>query len=101
MLSLHFDASAVTISGEDHLTVFKSSDWAERAFCAHCGTHIYYHLLPAQQYIIPAGLVQNEANFVLTNQIYIDNKPAYYDFSNKTENMTEAEVMAQFAPPSD
>ncbi len=34
-----------------------------------------------------------------TSQIFIDEKPAYYDFANKTHNMTGAEVFAAFAPP--
>ena len=33
-----------------------------------------------------------------TSQIFIDEKPAYYDFANKTKNMTGAEVFAAFAP---
>ena len=31
-----------------------------------------------------------------TSQIFIDEKPAYYDFANKTKNMTGAEVFAAF-----
>ena len=28
-------------------------------------------------------------------------KPPYYEFANKTHNMTGAEVFAAFAPPTD
>jgi len=41
--------SDVEIEGLDHLKTYRSSEWAERAFCSTCGTHIYYKLLPAQQ----------------------------------------------------
>ena len=37
----------------------------------------------------------------LANQVFIDEKPAYYDFANKTGTMTGAEVLALFAPPDD
>ena len=45
-----------------------------------------------------AGLFKESADFKFKAQIYIDAKPACYEFSNKTETMTEAEVMAKFAP---
>ncbi|MDY6983113.1 MAG: GFA family protein, partial [Pseudomonadota bacterium] len=31
---------------EGDVKTYRSSDWAERAFCGTCGTHLYYHLLP-------------------------------------------------------
>src|SRR5690606_20475922 len=34
----HFEIT----EGEDTLTVFKSSAWAERAFCSTCGSNIFY-----------------------------------------------------------
>jgi hypothetical protein len=37
---------------------------------------------------------------VLTSQIFIDEKPAYYTFANQTKTMTGAEVFAMFAPPA-
>jgi Glutathione-dependent formaldehyde-activating enzyme len=34
----------VTIEGSDKLKVYQSSEWAERAFCGECGTHMFYRL---------------------------------------------------------
>ena len=39
---------------------YRSSEWAERGFCPTCGTHLFYHLLPTDEYIVPAGLFQSE-----------------------------------------
>ena len=33
-----------------------------------------------------------------SDQVFVDEKPAYYDFANKTHNMTGAEVFAEFGP---
>lgn len=33
----------------------------------------------------------------LDMEIYIDNKPEFYSFSNRTQKMTEAEVVALFS----
>ncbi len=87
----------VTIAGTDNVEVYRSSDWAERAFCRRCGTHLYYRLLPTGEYVLPAGLFGNEG-FDFHLQIYVDHKPPNYDFANRTAMMTESEVIAKFMP---
>ncbi len=78
---------------------FRSSDRAERGFCPSCGTHLFYHLLPSNEYMLPAGLFQDQ-EFHLASEIFIDEKPAYYELKNDTHKMTGQEVFEQFAPPS-
>lgn len=88
----------VEFSGEDNITEFNSSDWASRAFCKTCGTHLYYFFKPAASYAVPAGLFQNQAEFCFKEQIFIDSKPAFYDFANETECLTEAQILQKYAP---
>ena len=90
--------SHTRISGTDHVTEYASSEWATRAFCKTCGTHLYYHLRSAGSYAIPAGLFRDQDALELTTQIFIDRKPAFYEFANTTRMLTEAEVFAQYAP---
>ncbi len=97
LLSVHC-GSDLQISGTEAVAVFKSSDWAERAFCAKCGTHLYYRLIPANEYAVPVGLFQDGTAFRFTEQIFIDKKPHYYTFSDQTSQLTEAEVFAKYAP---
>jgi len=40
----------------------------------------------------------DRAGYAFTHQVFVDEKPAYYDFANKTHNMTGAEVFAEFGP---
>ena len=87
----------VTFEGQQHITVFNSSEWAERGFCQHCGTHLFYRLKQQQQYIVPVGLLDIDSKLDFTTQIFIDEKPEYYDFANQTKTMTGAEVFAAFA----
>jgi hypothetical protein len=89
--------SDVHIDGFEKLKVYKSSEWAERAFCGECGTHMFYKLSATNEYFVPAGLFQNDIEFELKEQIFIDMKPSYYEFANQTLNLTEAEVFAKFA----
>lgn len=88
--------SDVTIKGKEHTCSYSSSDWAERSFCSKCGTHLFYRLKKQNQYIVPAGLFDNIDKLELKTQIFIDEKPDYYCFSNDTKNMTGEEVFAQY-----
>ncbi len=90
--------TSVVFQGQEHITVYDSSPWAERGFCSQCGSNLFYRLKENQQYIVPVGLFDGEKEFVFDHQIFIDRKPAYYSFANETKNKTEAEVFAQYAP---
>ncbi len=85
----------VEFKGSEPAT-YQSSDWAERGFCRQCGTHLFYHLLPSNEYILPAGLFQDE-QFELDSQIFVDEKPSFYELKNQTKNMTGQEVFELFA----
>ena len=96
MLAVHCGPN-VQFNGAENIKVYASSDWAERAFCKHCGTHLYYKLLATGEYFVPAGTFESD-NFELASQIYIDNKPDYYSFSNQTPTLTEQQVIDLYNP---
>ncbi|WP_444997633.1 GFA family protein [Aliikangiella sp. IMCC44359] len=89
----------VTINAEDKVTIFNSSDWAERGFCNQCGTHLFYRIKQNNQYIVPVGLFDDAESFSFGHQVFIDEKPDYYDFANSTKNMTGEDVFAMYAQP--
>jgi hypothetical protein len=89
----------VSFSGEGNIKRYDSSEWAQRGFCVQCGTHLFYFLKLNGHYIMPAGLFTDRDDFVFDSQVFIEEKPGYYEFSNKTKNMTGAELFAMFAPP--
>jgi hypothetical protein len=43
---------------------------------------------------MPVGLFDNQGEFVFDHQIFIDEKPAHYDFANDTTKMTGVELIA-------
>lgn len=51
--------------------------------------------------MMPAGLFNNNDGLLFDHQVFIDEKPSYYCFSNETTNMTGAEVFASYAPSSE
>ena len=89
----------VTFDNEQNISVYNSSDWAERGFCKLCGTHLFYRLKQTGQHFMPIGLFDDDSNFTFERQVFIDSKPDYYCFSNETNNMTGEEVFAKYAPP--
>ena len=88
----------VNFSGEENIAVFKSSDWAERGFCKLCGSHLFYRLRESNQFMMPIDLFDNVDEIFFDHQIFIEEKPDYYSFTNKTKNMTGEELFAMYSP---
>ncbi|WP_035230742.1 GFA family protein [Alcanivorax nanhaiticus] len=90
------DCGEVSIQGDDSVGVYPSSDWAERGFCKQCGTHLFYRLKEGGFYAIPVGMLDGEDDWQFAEQVFIDSKPGYYSFAEKTRNLTGEELFAQF-----
>ena len=87
----------VSFEGAENVSVFDSSAWAERGFCSKCGTHLFYRVKEKNLHIMPAGLFGDEIPFVFDHQVFIEEKPGFYEFSNKTKDMTGEECFAAFS----
>jgi hypothetical protein len=75
------------------VTRHRSSDWAERGFCAACGTHLFYFFVPQPTYVLPAGLFDDQSGLTFEKEIYIDAKPGWYAFAGDRTRHTEAEFL--------
>lgn len=95
LLAVH--AESLEVNSTEQVSLYSSSDWAERAFCKTCGSHLYYKLKDRPMYAVPIGCLENQEKLHFKSQIFIDHKPSHYDFANQTYNMTEAEVLEVFA----
>jgi len=51
--------------------------------------------------MMPVGLFDDDQDLVFNHQVFIDEKPSYYNFAEKTDDMTGAEIFAKFASPSE
>lgn len=86
----------VSFEGTEHIETFGSSEWAERGFCRICGTHLFYRLKLDGTYSVPVGVLGDGGKWKFAAQIFIDEKPAYYSFAEKTANLTGAQVFARY-----
>lgn len=93
------EAAAVRFEGEDRIGRYRSSDWAERGFCTTCGTNLFYRIVENDHYVMCLGAFDDQERWRFDGQVFIDDKPAYYDFANQTRMMTGAEVFAMYAKP--
>lgn len=89
---------APEIDGAEHVRAYASSDWAERGFCSRCGSHLFYRLKDAPFYALPVGLFEQGGSWPFQLQVFIDEKPANYEFANQTKTLTGEEVFKQWSP---
>lgn len=88
----------IAFTGEEHVGTYRSSDWAERGFCKTCGASLFYRVTeagPMQGVMhVAAGGLETWDGARLTSEIFVDQKPAAYDFAGDHPRMTEAEFLA-------
>ena len=94
-------ATGVVFEGEEHITRYSSSEWAERGFCSRCGSSLFYRLKEPEQYIMSTGAFDDAEQFKLAGEIYVDEKPSGYDFAGDHPRLTGAEFMASLGQPSE
>jgi hypothetical protein len=101
LLAVPVAPDAIRFEGEEHIRTHGSSDWAERGFCATCGSCLFYRVTapgPMQGRLhLALGLFDAPDALTLTSEIYIDRKPASLAFAGERRRMTKAEVEAMFA----
>ena len=95
------DVTGAVWAGE--IAVYRSSDWAERAFCPACGTHLYYRLVDAADGDVSINpfLLRDTDAIAFAREIFIDEKPDAYAFAGDRPRLTGAEVIAEYNASSD
>jgi hypothetical protein len=93
-ISVECEGDGVELTGEENISVYRSSDWGERGFCKICGSSLFWRLQDGSYYALSLGALDSTDGIAITKQIFVDEKPTYYDLANKTAMLTGAEVMA-------
>lgn len=91
-----FGASPSAVSVDGPVKRHQSSDFAERAFCATCGSHLWMrNTKPEDDYEFMPGLFPEAAEFPLVSEIYCDQAPAYVPLSGDHKRATRAQYEAK------
>lgn len=92
---LHIDGK-LEFKSEEYLKWFPSSEWGMRGFCSECGSSLVWGMQDRSMVLPFAGALDDSSWIEFTDQLFIDKKPAYFEFANKTQNMTSEEFYAKF-----
>ena len=90
--------TGVTVDDDAALSVYPSSDWAERVFCKTCGSSLFWRLRGGDGHVaVSMQSFDDLSSFTFTEEIFIDEKPALYAFAGERTRKTGAQVVAEFA----
>jgi hypothetical protein len=103
LLSVEAGKNPTIDDPDQNLTVWKSSAWAERAFCKTCGSSLYYKLaipgpLDGMHFFCPGGL-EDWKGMTLGKENFADCRPPGICFETGPNHIafTKAQIEAQFA----
>ncbi len=90
------ETKGLAFDGEQHISKYRSSEWAERGFCKRCGTHLFYRLLDRDTYEMCVGVFDDPSDFALASEIFVDRKPDAYALAGEHPRLTEAETLKKY-----
>jgi len=97
-LFLCFDAEASAVMVEGEVARYRSSSFAERAFCPRCGSHLWFNDVDedgvARQYELMPGLFDAARTWPLRSEIYVDRAMAAVPLAGDHARKTRAEYEA-------
>ena len=75
---------ALSVSGEDYVRWYRSSDKVERGFCAECGSSLFWKpTIDGYQYTaVCMGLFEGPTGLRLAKHTFVTEKGDYYDIAD-------------------
>lgn len=77
----------VTITGEDSLRWYRSSEMARRGFCAVCGSSLFWERLGRGFLSIAAGSLDRPTGLRTVRHIFTAERADYYEISDGLEQL--------------
>ena len=96
-MGIEADESLATVTGP--IKIFRSSDFAERAWCDDCGSAIWFRYIEGAStgyFEFVPGLFDNAGDARLTRIVYADCAPEGYALAGEVERITKDEYERQF-----
>lgn len=94
LMSMDIEIGTLQFVYADSLKIYDSSEGVERRFCDKCGINLCWRLKNNQYCKIKVCSIEHQPNDLKgTAAVYINHKPAFYDFKSAKAQLTEAEVI--------
>lgn len=91
------EVKTLDFEDENAITVYRSSEWAERIFCKTCGTNLAWRLQDDSMPMISlTALSTAPANAKLSLEYFVDAKPAAYALAGDHKRLTREETEKLF-----
>ena len=98
-LFLCFTAHACAVSVTGEVTRYRSSSFAERAFCPRCGSHLWFNDVDVdgkpRSYELMPGLFDAARGWPLRSEIYVDRAMASVHLTGDHRRKSRAEYEAE------
>ncbi|WP_373636798.1 GFA family protein [Yoonia sp. BS5-3] len=96
-LFMCFPAPEADVTVDGPVRIYASSDFAERAFCATCGSHLWMRdkNTPGTNYELMPGLFDDAAGWSLRSEVYADQAMKAVDLRGDHPCATAAEYEAK------
>jgi len=95
-VNIQTDQDSIVMEGP--VTVFKSSDWAQRAFCSTCGSTLWYGMQHDGSRNLAAGLFADLGGAQMVQEYFVDECLYGAGFAGAHEKLSRQETFALFAP---
>ena len=82
----------LTIEGEENIKWYSASSSAERGFCQHCGSNLFWKPTHGKHWSIWAGSIDRPTGLKATRHIYVHMKSDYYDLDDGLPQFEEEYV---------
>ena len=97
---MYFDVEgAPSFTGQSAIGTYRSSVTGERGFCRNCGSVLFWKVAGEDRYTFTAGSLDATTGLTLAKEIFIEDKPAFYDFANPTEKLYGSDAMSVYTGP--
>ena len=74
--------SALTITGEDQLGWYRSSEKVKRGFCRNCGSPLFWDAAGRQNISISMGAFEQPTKTRMEKHIFVPDKGDYYEIAD-------------------
>jgi len=74
--------TALTISGEEHLTWYRSSEKVRRGFCSRCGSFLFWDPIGRERIAVAMGALETPTGVKLAHHIFVADKGDYYEIAD-------------------
>lgn len=87
-------AREVRFAEPGNLVRWKSSEWAERWSCKHCGSSLYWRLRDGGIEMLSVGALDDQSGLTMAEEVFVDAQPGHYRFAGEgRRRLTGTELM--------